>query len=291
MRQTSEEFSVEQGKYGPRFIPQSNWKSSFARHILENNIAEIELNYAKGFRGKDISFLDELPNLRSFTIIHWTIENVSAVHSLHSLRHLEISTYCKTPLDFSQFPELETCAIEWRARASSLFECKNLRDLWINRYSGKDASRFSRLTNLERLAIGNSPIRDISALGCLTRLTSLSLLNLRRLESLKGIQSLTGLVELKIVGCYRIRTIKEVSTLAKLRVLDISENKEIESVKPLANLACLEELYFHSSTVIRDGDLSPITRLAKLKDLRFQDRRHYSHTRDNLGRPKQGVTH
>lgn len=63
--------------------------------------------------------------------------------------------------------------------------------------------------------------------------------------------------------------------LRELRLLGFSDCGEIESVAPLGALEQLEELYAWGSTWIVDGDLSPLARLPRLKEIRMRDRRGY----------------
>src|ERR1700730_7875339 len=60
---------LEDGEYGRRAVITSKWRSEMSRYLLANDVLELELNYAKGWRGNDLSFLKELPQLRAFKII------------------------------------------------------------------------------------------------------------------------------------------------------------------------------------------------------------------------------
>ena len=129
--------------------------------LQEKAVAEIELNHAKGWRGDTLDFLAAFPQLRSLKIIDLTIPSVEPIHVLGELRALEeVITYCKTELRFAAFPHLEECALEWRPKATSLFDCRTLKKLFVNRYRGKDTVPFGRLKALESLAILNAPIED-----------------------------------------------------------------------------------------------------------------------------------
>jgi hypothetical protein len=167
-------------------------------YLARNGVVELELNYAKGWHGERLSFLAELPGLRSFEIFDFGIRDIRGIHHLHKLKRLGVTTYCTTAIDFSAFPELESCGLEWRPKATSLFECVTLKELFVNRYKGKDLTAFAKLVNLETLAILNSPIESLRGLGAVTKLRSLRLANLQRLSALSGIEPLAGLEELDI---------------------------------------------------------------------------------------------
>jgi hypothetical protein len=259
-------------------------RPGFSRRMLANNVVELELNYAKGWRGNDLSFLKELPQLRAFKIIDWGISSVQPIHFLHELRMLELMTYCKTAIQFSEFPHLEDCCLEWRSKSESVFSCTTLKKLFLNRYKRKNVDAFSTLVNLESLAILNAPVENLLGLKPLKRLRYLKLVNLRRLTSLAGIEGLVALEELNIDTCRAIGSIDEVGTLSGLKKLHLSNDGEIESLKPLEKLTSLEWATFVESTNIEDGDISPLMRHQKnLSRVSFQNRRHYSHRREDFG--------
>ncbi len=144
--------TLENGRYGRRAILNSAWLDYFVQYLADNAVVELELNYAKGWHGQSLSFLAELPSLKAFEIFDFNIPDIKEIHRLHNLRRLGVTTYCSTEIDFSAFPELESCVLEWRPKAVSLFKCTTLKDVFVDRYKGKDVARFAQLVNLESLA-------------------------------------------------------------------------------------------------------------------------------------------
>ena len=94
--------------------------------------------------GRRAPFLSAVPHLEAFEIIDWKIDDITPIHYLLKIKSLKVSTYCKTEIDFLRFPDLEECSLQWRAKAKSLFKCKDLRTLFLNRYTGQDTARFFR---------------------------------------------------------------------------------------------------------------------------------------------------
>jgi hypothetical protein len=281
---------LEDGEYGRRAVITSGWRPEMSRYLLAHDVLELELNYAKGWLGNDLLFLKELSHLLAFKIIdHFGLPYVEPIHYLHELRALNVQTYCKTPIRFSEFPHLEDCGLEWRPKCESLFSCTTLKKLFVNCYKAKDVDSFSNLVNLEWLAILNAPVHNLRGLTPLKRLRYLRLANLRRLTSLAGIEELAALEELNIDTCRAIGSIGEVGSLSRLRKLHVSNANEIESLKPLEKLSGLEWVTFVESTNIRDGDLSPLLRQKNLSRVSFQNRRHYSHRREDFGAAYYGA--
>jgi hypothetical protein len=264
-------------------VLNSGWSDELIRYLTGNGVVELELNQARGWEGEGLSFLAALTDLKSFEIFDLSIRNIEPIHHLHKLRMLGVTTYCSTGVDFSVFPDLESCALEWRARASSLFECASLKELFINRFGGKDAAPFAKLVNLESLAILNSPLENLHGLSALAKLRFLRLANLKRLATLEGIEGLANLEELEIHTCRTISSIREIGSLLRLKKLNLNNDGDIESLKPLENLNGLNAVVFYESTNIVDGDLSPLLRQRNLARVSFQNRRHYSHRREDFG--------
>lgn len=275
--------SLEDGKYGRRAVLNSVWSDELVSYLADNEVVELELNHAKGWQGDDLTFLAHLPGLKSFEIFDFTIRDIQPIHCLHELRSLGVTTYCSTAIEFSAFPQLENCALEWRTGAASLFGCVTLRELFVNRFHGKTTASFAGLTNLESLAILNAPVESLDGLKSLTRLRSLRLANLKKLGSLAGIQELTNLEDLEIHTCSKISSIREVSSLVRLKRLALNNDGKIESLRPLLALAGLETVSFYESTNIVDGDLSPLLHQKALARVSFRNRRHYSHRREDFG--------
>lgn len=279
------------GVFGVRAVIGSAWSAEVAEALSPHAIAEIELNQAKGWRGNDLSFLALFPDLKALDILDLSIRDVSAIHSLHKPRRLGVTTYCKTEIDFSAFPELESCGLDWGdRRAESLFDCRTLKKLFVNRYRGREFAPFARLVELESLAILNAPIQNLQGIGALGKLRSLRLAALRRLKSLAGMEELASLEELEIHTCRSIGAIDELGFLPRLKKLHLNNDGDIESMKPLDRIDGLQTVGFYESTNILDGDLSPLTRQRNLSRIAFQNRRHYSHRREDFGEAYSGAT-
>ena len=276
--------TFETGAFGRKAVAVGPWTDEATNVLLDMGIVDLELNSAKGWSGDTVTFLEELPKLASLRILDYRINSVQPVHFLTKLRSLEILTYCKTEVDFSFFPLLEDCSLEWRPRASSLFNCKTLRHLFLNRYNRKETRPFGNLSNLNSLTILAAPIENLSGLASLTKLITLRLGRLTKLRSLEGLEDLTTLEELEINTCRGIGSIKEIARLKNLVSLSISNDGEISSLSPLHDLEKLQKVIFYESTNITDGDLSLLTRLKYLEMVSFRNRRHYSHKREDISR-------
>lgn len=276
-------WTIDKGDYGPRMVMHGPWSSAAGQAARSARITELVLNHAKGWSGRDISFLVDVADLLiSFTIIDFAIKDISAVNLLTSLEMLDINTYCKTEIRFSQFPALEECALEWRAKASSIFAHAGIKRLFINKYSGKDLTRFSQMVRLESLALASPRVETLDGIETLTALSFLGIYVARQLTSLQGIEALTNLTRLEVNDCRKIGDLAPIAGLRGLRELHVCNDGEIASFRPLANLHDLELVLFYESTNVLDGDLGVLTRLPKLQRVAFMERKHYTHRRSDF---------
>ena len=276
--------AYEVGRYGRKAILLDAWPGDMDPFDL----AEIECNAAKGWRGANLSLLSRYPQLKAFTIIDHAIENIDAIHELHELQALNVTTECMTPIRFEAFPRLQECTLEWRPNSDSLFKCLTLKDLFVNSYNGQRSEPFGSLINLESLAILNSPIQELQGISPLTSLRALRLANLRKLKSLSGIGELSNLELLDVDSCSGFASIEEIRHLSHLRQLHLNNLGKVSSLKPLNNLQFLESVTFYESTNIVDGDLSPLAGQKNLSNISFQNRRHYSMRREDFAAAYSG---
>lgn len=272
------------GSFGIKAIIKGYWKDAYIKFLLTNNIQEIELNDGKGWCGENVDFLSTIPNLKSLTLIDFKIKSIEPIHCLSGLSKLELLTYSNTPINFNAFPNLVECSFEWIKGSDSLFKVSNVQKLFVNTCNKKNSDIFSELVNLEELSILNSSIEDIQGLSALKHLKTLRLGNLKKVTSLHGIQNLLELEELEIQKCKGISSISEVFYLNNIRRLLLNDLGNIETIKGIDNLIKLENLLFYESTNIIDGDLFPITRLASLNKISYQNRKHYTHKREEFGK-------
>lgn len=280
----SNNIEFENGSFGTKASIKGIWKDVYLKLLLEKDVQELELNDGKGWHGENIDFLKFLPNLKSIIIIDFSIKSIEPIHFLSELLKLEISTYSKNPINFKAFPNLIECGFEWIKGSDSLFEMSSIKKLFINNYDKKSSEVFSKLLNLEELTILNSPVENLLGLSSLRKLRLLRLGNLKKVVSLQGLQNLHELEELEIQKCKGIYTIFEVFQLNKLKRLLLIDLGDIASVKGIENLRELKDFLFYESTNIVDGNLLPVTKLNSLKKISFQNRKHYSHKREDFGK-------
>lgn len=277
-------FVVENGPCGREIVMTGPWHKDIVLYTRKNDIKSLLLNDARGWKGDNVSFLSKLPFLECFRILDWNIKDVSTINTLKNLKLLEVSTYCKTVIDFKNFLHLEDCGFEWRTGSESLFSVASLKKLFLNNYDQGDTSAFSALSNLESLSIASSPTHNLHGLSSLAKLKFLGLYALKKLTSLDEIEKCVKLEKLEIGMCKYFHSIEAIGDLQKLQYLEIIDCGNIDSIRPLSKLKHLNKFFFFGTTNIVDGDLKPLQKfnLAYPATISFQNRKHYTRKRENF---------
>ena len=87
------------------------------------------MNEGRGWCGRRVDFLAELPWLRAVTLLStvFPIEDDSAIFGLGNLIDLDLSTYSKAKANLASLPHLEYLAFIWRKSTTGLSSLTYLR--------------------------------------------------------------------------------------------------------------------------------------------------------------------
>ena len=204
---------------------------------------------------RNLSGLEQAPNLKSLDLPGNSIRDLSPVAGLRTLEALDLS--------FNPVSGL-----------SPIAGLSGLRDLAVSvdRLPGADLSALSQLAELRRLALfgvhdplsQGRHIFDLSPLAALQHLRSLTLWNLRT-PDLGPLAQLTEIEELWIPYGEEVTDVSPLVGLARLHTLSLSD-QEIVDVSPLAALSGLYSLDLSGNPV---ADLSPLAEMTGLRYLRL----------------------
>jgi hypothetical protein len=277
--------SVELDDNGQEWgVLSGRWADRDRKMMEEFHLDGLEVNTAKGFEGTDLDFLAEAPQLKRLWVTHLNIRDISGIQTQNELLELSINTYCSTPIDFSSFPRLRRCYLEWRNGAESVFETASLESLSINRFPDRDLSRLAALRNLTLLRLRSGPLEMLNGVEHLGELRELWLLGLKKLKGVEGVDRLPRLTRLHVNGCTALYELGPLARARNLEWLGLLECGPLASLKPIAGLPNLESFYFYGTTKIDDGDMSVLLSLPKLQGTSFKNRRHYTHTKEQIER-------
>ena len=273
-----DDFLVEDDGHGNSLIVTGTWSDAAARALERGEADRLVLNYTRGFKERNLDFLNERLGIRRLDVLDRSIGRLDTIAELGaSLEELSIQAADGATLDLTTLPHLRILASDWSLIASTLSELHGLRSLVTWRFDEIDLHAFRDHVRLERLTIKEAPyLESLAGIGDLPNLATLEIVDARSLTDVSELPGVAeSLRELKLETCRAIESIDDFASLANLRFLEVSDCGDIDSFAPLAKLDRLEELYAWGSTRIIDADLSPIQRLPHLREIRMQDRRAY----------------
>jgi hypothetical protein len=149
-----------------------------------------------------------------------------------------------------------------------LFAIKKLKALQVSYLTQELAVRLGELKKLETLCVFNGLVNDLSALKQLPRLRELKLESLGHIKNFGFLSGLKKLRTLEVVDVTRFKDVSVLANLPLLHTFEISKMCSWVSLPSLASFAKLKQVrVLHVGFNAKDGSLSPLAKLSKLKDL------------------------
>lgn len=140
--------------------------------------------------------------------------------------------------------------------------------LWLSGASEQACRVAGTLTSIKRLVVHDWRPRDLSTLGGLRQIKSLSIAGSAKLKSLLGIEQLGTLEELILFDCCGYVSVEQIGCLTRLKTLCIEggfrKSLRLETLQPLEGLKGLENLRLASMRVA-DRSLAPLRALRNLR--------------------------
>ncbi len=268
------------------FDVRAEWSPRIRTAFFASGADGLVANYARGFVGRDLDFVRELP-LRRLNVLGRGITDLTPVHDLAgTLEELSVEVAPGAHVDLALLPGLRVLACAWDQVRDSIERTDRLEDLYLAPYRERDLAPLTHLTALRSLRMKERPgVRSLDGIESMSWLAHLGIYG-APLEDTSALVSLGSpvLTELALATCPRLTSLSDLSSLVGLRHLDVSESGPLQSLGPIADSILLEGLYLYGSTTIVDGDLTPLRGLTRLTDLRMMARRHYTPTLKDVRR-------
>jgi hypothetical protein len=184
----------------------------------------LNLNFIRNFPA-EINVLRKASRIKCITINDSSSKrdfDYSIINYLSNLERLEIYTSDKKEINFQNFPKLKEVAINWRPAAKSIYQCSNIKSLFIGKYTEKDLSKFELLRNLSYLRVNTGSLNSLTGIEKFQNLSTLMLMQLINLTDISGIENLQKLDSLIILNCKKIKNINilnKSNQITKLQIL------------------------------------------------------------------------
>lgn len=270
-------YVLEDTPEGRALVVTGPWSDDAERVLVRGEADGLVLNYARGFREGSLEFLDRWA-IRRLNLLDRGITDLEPIGRLGgSLEALSVQAAPTAQLDLGSVPHVRSVAGEWALIGDTLGEVDALQDVITWRFDEGDLHAFRDHVGLQRFTVKEAPhLESLSGTSNLPELAVLKVFLARRLSDISDVAELaSSLQELELEDCPAIDAIDDVERLVGLRFLGFSECGDIKTLAPVGSLEQLEVLYAWGSTRIVDGDLTPLARLPRLREIRMRDRRGY----------------
>lgn len=259
-------------------ILRGEWKNEYLIKMQQENITALYLNISKKWRPEDYSFLEKLIFIKELNIIDTDMKNLNCIESMSSLEELSIEGTTEDTIDFTKLKNLKKCYLSWKKGYNSIFNSTSVESLSLYFESSKPKSydQIGQLVQLKKLSLNGAAIKDISFLKNFKKLCWLEFVSCKTLADFSLISVLNNLRRLTIIDLPKLTNLDFIEKLQNLKLLEL-EVKIIDSLSPLEKIHSLEYLYLYRPTNVLDGDLSPILKIKSLKDIEFQNKKHYNY--------------
>ncbi|MGY8773176.1 hypothetical protein [Spongiibacter tropicus] len=275
--------SAENGM-GLALVLKGPWSDDFIGIIKKEHISVLRLSYSAGWKGENISFLENLQGigLRGVEVYAWDIKDITPLEFIPDIEYLGLQCQFTKAPDFSGFRRLKICKFQWRPKAISIFNCSNLEVLNIINYREENLKILKNMPDLKRLQITSRKLTSLTGIELLEHLRILDLAECTNLKSLDGIEKCKKLQIVELENCKRVSDVSSLGALANLRQLVLTNCGHIISLQPLTKCLLLERLTFNGDTNVEDGELTPLLDIPELKQIVFVDRQHYTQKREQI---------
>jgi hypothetical protein len=211
---------LRQNDYNIIHLTDGNLIVNAVQLINDRKADGINFNFIKNFP-RTIDEIKLAPETKYIQINDYSSDRTfdyKAINFLFKLEHISLYTSDKKEIDFTNYPNLNSIAIEWRPKAKSLFNCNKLERLFIGKYTDNDLSKFESFENLKYLRINTGSINSLNGIEKLQKLETLLLMQASKLEDLRGIDKLPNLRHLRIYNCRNIKNIDHVANLKDIKM-------------------------------------------------------------------------
>jgi hypothetical protein len=274
-------FRLDETSEGVDLVVTGDWSPEAETCLRDGRADGLDLNYARGFRERDLAFLTGLP-VRRLHVLARTVKDLSPVYSLaETLVSLDVQTDPRATIELERLPLLRSLLATWRQVQGSVQFAQSLERLYLLSYTEADLVPLTAAPKLVSINMKDYPrVQSLNGVEDLPWLAELGIFLGKDLDDITALQRVATpvLTQLRLPSCRKVVDLVSIASCTALRFLDLSEGGDLPTVAPLGALKGLEKLILHGSTTVLDGDLSPIATLPQLQLLAMKNRRSYAPT-------------
>ena len=271
-------FTLEQTLDGVDLVVSGDWSEEARQSLVKGSADGLVLNYARGYRERDLEFLAGLP-VRRLNVLARTVTDLSPIYSLaDGLVSLRVQSDPRAVIELERLPQLQTLSATWVQVQGSFRFAQRLERLFLLSYTETDLVPLTTVPTLVSVVMKDYPrVTSLDGVEELPRLAELGVHLAKGLGDITALKRASSVLEiLQLPSCRMVTDIAPVAACTAVRFFELSEGGDLPTVAPLSGLEHLERLYLYGSTTVVDGNLNAIAELPCLRDFRMQSRRSYA---------------
>ena len=268
-------YYLEKTSRGTDLVVTSDWNQRAAQALEAGEANGLTLNYARGFRERDLGFIEGLP-IKRLTVLARTHNELTPIYSLSAtLESLDLTTG-PAKIDLTRLPNLTSLSAEWSQIADTIGTLPMLRSLFVLSYTEPNLDALSRNSELRSIRMKDRPrIATLDGIEAFPWLTQVQF-PLAPIDDLSPLEQASPLLEdVDFESCRSIDVLAPLRALPGLRRINFGDCGDLDSVAFLRATPLVDTVLMWG-TRLRDHDLSALHDLAELRLLRMQDRKEYS---------------
>jgi hypothetical protein len=268
-------FVIEDLPEGRTLVVTGAWTSDALAALGRDDVDGVWLNYARGFSEPDLSFVGAWP-IRRLHVLDRKLTDLAPIERLAAtLEVLSVQAAPGAVVNVGAFPGLRSLSAEWRAVRETVAAAHSLRELIALNYDERDLWPLAENEAVTKLVLKPADhLESLAGVEALNDLRELAIVAAPILDDLADLGA-QPLRKLKLQDCRSVHSLDAIATVTSLRFLGISDCGPIDSLRSLSALDSLESFYAWGSTRIVDADLTPLTKLPRLSEIRMRDRPEY----------------
>jgi hypothetical protein len=243
--------------------------------LISSQLEELSLEIY-GDSPKDLSWISNCINLRTFYFNFGNCKSIKGIHTLNKLENLDLSSlyYLKDITPLSTCISLKRLKLPSKIKSTlPLASCVNL--ISLNLKTAPDLDGLENCVNLVDLTILDCHVRNLSVLSKCTQLKSLKCEEFYNLTSLTGLEQCTSLIKIKLKKFPKLKNItalQNCSSLSKIKLIECDELKDISFLERCTSLINFYEISCYNINI---KDLAKCKNLIKIK-LSWEREENYS---------------
>lgn len=180
---------IETTDEGRTLVVTGPWSDDAGNLLSSGEVDGLRLNYALGFEGFDIEFLDAWP-IRRLDLLDRGIRDLTPISRLaDTLESLSVQAAPDVSIDLADLPHVTQVQADWSVIRDTISSLPALEEIITWRFDRVDLHDLRELVHLQTLVIKDAPfLRTLDGVGTNPAVERFEVVGARRLEDIDDVE-------------------------------------------------------------------------------------------------------